>query len=79
VLPAKSFASNPYDGAASVMLLGHKPGLSPQMKHELKRRSGIEVTIRHMRTDGPLGRNFLAGHTINALAFLLAWTLHTAR
>jgi IS5 family transposase len=76
------------------MLSGHKRGLSPQMKRELKRRSAVEATIGHMKTDGRLDRNFRKGHAINALlaaachnmrlilnalAFLLAWILCAVR
>jgi IS5 family transposase len=31
------------------------------MRRELKRRSAIEPVIGHMKNDGRLGRNFLAG------------------
>ena len=42
------------------MLSRHKRGLSLQMKRELKRRLVIEAAIGYMKTDGRLGRNFLA-------------------
>ena len=48
-----------YDGAAKVMLSGHKRGLTPTMKRELKRRSAIEPMIGHAKCDGRLGRNWL--------------------
>ncbi len=60
------------EGKASVMLSGRTRGLSPQMKRELKRRSAIEATIGHMKTDGRLDRNFLKGQTGDAMNALLA-------
>ena len=91
----KGYRGHDYERDASVMLSGHKRGLSPQMKCELKRRSPIEATIGHMKADGRLDRNFLAGQAghainallaghnlrliLNALAVLLAWILYAAR
>ena len=40
----KGYRGHDYDGAASVMLSGHKRGMSPKMRRELKRRSAIEAT-----------------------------------
>lgn len=75
----KGYRGHDYDGAASVMLSGHKRGLSPQMKRELKRRSAIEATIGHMKTDGRLDRNFLKGHAGDAINALLAAAGHNMR
>ena len=61
------------------MLSGRKRGLSPQMKRELKRRSAIEATIGHMKTDGRLDRNFLKGQTGDAMNALLAAAGHNMR
>ena len=41
------------------------------MKRELNRRSAIEATIGHMKTDGRLDRNYLLGHAGNAINALL--------
>lgn len=40
---------------------GQKRGVHGQIKRELRRRSAIEATIGHMKTDGHLDRNFLKG------------------
>jgi len=53
-----------------ILISGHKRGLTPQMKKELRRRSGIEPVIGRMKNDGKLGRNYLQGtlgDTFNAL------------
>src|SRR5690606_31720885 len=66
----KGYRGHDYTGPASVMIAGNRHGLTPTMRRELKRRSAIEPTIGHMKSDGRLDRNFLLGHagdTINAL------------
>ena len=75
----KGYRGHDYEGDASVMLSGRKRGLSPQMKRELKRRSAIEATIGHMKTDGRLDRNFLKGETGDAINALLAAAGHNMR
>ena len=85
MLAATAVSGNPYDGppladtVAPATLSGHKRGLSPQMKRELKRRSAIEATIGHMKTDGRLDRNFLKGHAGDAINALLAAAGHNVR
>ena len=49
------------------------------MKREIKRRSAIEATIGHMKTDGRLDRNFLKGHAGDAINPLLAAAGHDIR
>ena len=49
---------------------GQRRGVTPTIRRELRRRSAIEPVIGHMKADGRLGRNFLAGvrgDAINAL------------
>ncbi|WP_170827049.1 transposase, partial [Magnetovibrio blakemorei] len=75
----RGYRGHNYEGEASVMLSGHKRGLSPQMKRELKRRSAIEATIGHMKTDGRLDRNFLKGQTGDAINALLVAAGHNMR
>ncbi len=41
------------------------------MKRELNRRSVIEATIGHMKTDGRLDRNYLLSHAGDAINALL--------
>gem|GEM_PF-1358258 len=53
-----------------IFISGRKRDLTPQMKKELKRRSAIEPVIGHMKSNGKLDRNYLAGELgdkINAL------------
>jgi len=40
---------------------GQKRGVHGQIKRELRRRSAIEATIGHCKTDGHMDRNFLKG------------------
>ena len=61
------------------MISGQRRGLTPQMKRELKRRSAIEATIGHMKTDGRLDRNFLNGKDGDAINALLAAAGHNLR
>ena len=75
----RGYRGHDYEGEASVMLSGRKRGLSPQMERELKRRSAIEATIGHMKTDGRLDRNFLKGQTGDAMNALLAAAGHNMR
>ncbi len=49
------------------------------MKRELKRRSAIEATIGHMKTDGRLSRNDLLGHAGDAINALLCAAGHNLR
>jgi IS5 family transposase len=44
-----------------------RSGLTPTMRRELRRRSAIEAMIGHMKLDGKLARNHLAGAAIHAL------------
>ena len=75
----RGYRGHNYEGEASVMMSGRTRGLSPQMKRELKRRSAIEATIGHMKTDGCLDRNVLKGQTGDAMNALLAAAGHNMR
>lgn len=68
----KGFRGQDYTGAASVTIIGRKWGLTLTMKRELKRRSSIEATISHMKSEGRLDRNWLLGHAGDAINALLA-------
>ncbi len=61
------------------MLSGHKRGLTPTMKRELKRRSAIEPMIGHAKCDGRLGRNWLLGPDGDKINALLAAAGHNLR
>ncbi len=61
------------------MLSGHRRGLTPTMKRELKRRSAIEPMIGHAKCDGRLGRNWLLGPEGDKINALLAAAGHNLR
>ena len=75
----KGYRGHDYQGAARVMLSGHKRGLTPTMKRELKRRSAIEPMIGHAKCDGRLGRNWLLGPEGDKINALLAAAGHNLR
>ena len=75
----KGYRGHDYDGEAEVMLSGHKRGLTPTMKRELKRRSAIEPMIGHAKNDGRLGRNWLLGVVGDKINAILAAAGHNLR
>jgi len=75
----KGYRGHDYAGAGTVMIAGRRRGLSATMRRELKRRSAIEATIGHMKTDGRLDRNFLLGQAGDAINALLAAAGHNLR
>ena len=62
-----------------MIIPARKRGLTATMKREFKRRSAIEATIGHMKTDGRLDRNFLLGHAGDAANALLVAAAHNLR
>ena len=67
-----------YPNKLKVYKSGHKRGITPTIKKELRRRSAVEAVIGHLKTNGRLGRNFLKGRDgdkINAIleAVCEAW------
>jgi IS5 family transposase len=64
---------------ARVFLSGQKRGVTPTIRREIRRRAGIEPVIGHMKADGHLGRNFLAGATGDAINVILAAAGHNLR
>jgi IS5 family transposase len=62
-----------------VFLSGQKRGVTPTIRREIRRRAGIEPVIGHMKEDGHLGRNFLAGATGDAINVILAAAGHNLR
>ena len=75
----KGYRGHDYAGAGQVMIAGRRRGLSATMRRELRRRSAIEATIGHMKTDGRLDRNFLLGQAGDAINALLAAAGHNLR
>jgi transposase, IS5 family len=71
---ARAYVDRGYRGhgldSRRVFISGQRRGITPTIRRELRRRSAIEPVIGHMKTDGRLDRNFLAGvhgDAINAL------------
>jgi IS5 family transposase len=54
-----------------VFVSGRRRGVTPTIRRELRRRSAIEPVIGHMKSDGRLDRNFLAGARGDATNALL--------
>jgi transposase, IS5 family len=75
----RGYRGHNYTGAGEVMIAGRRRGLSATMRRELRRRSAIEATIGHMKTDGRLDRNFLLGQAGDAINALLAAAGHNLR
>ena len=62
-----------------VILAGRKRGLTPTIRRERRRRDAIEPVIGHMKSDGRLGRDFLAGAGGDATDLVLAAAGHHLR
>jgi IS5 family transposase len=62
-----------------VFLAGQRRGVTPTIRREIRQRAGIEPVIGHMKADGHLGRNFLAGAAGDAITLILAAAGHTLR
>ena len=58
---------------------GQKRGVHGTIKRELKRRSAIEPVIGHLKSDGHLDRNYLAGRDGDHLNAVLTATGHNLR
>ena len=63
----------------AVFISGRRRGLTPQMRRELKRRSAIEPVIGHMKAEGKLDRNYLAGELGDKINALLCGAGHNIR
>jgi IS5 family transposase len=62
-----------------VFLSGQKRGVTPSIRREIRRRAGIEPVIGHMKADGLLGRNVLAGAAGDAINLILVAAGHNLR
>ena len=62
-----------------VFVSGQKRGVTPTIRREIRRRAGIEPVIGHLKSDGHLGRNFLAGASGDAINLVLAAAGHNLR
>ena len=57
--------------ALPLFFSGQRRGVTATIRRELRRRSAIEPVIGHMKSDGRLDRNFLAGARGDATNALL--------
>ena len=62
-----------------ILRSGQKRGVTRALKAMIKRRSAIEPTIGHMKTDGKLDRNWLKGALGDALHAVLCGAGHNIR
>ena len=62
-----------------VYISGQKRGMTNSLKAKLKRRSAIEPTIGHMKTEGRLNRCTLKGQLGDAMFALLCAAGHNLR
>jgi hypothetical protein len=62
-----------------VFVSWQKRGVTPTIDREIRRRASIEPVIGHLKSDGHLGRNFLAGTTGDVINVVLAAAGHNLR
>ena len=84
VAPARCYVDRGYrghkvEGATAVFVAGQRRGITPTIRRELRRRSAIEAMIGHMKLDGRLARNHLAGAVGDAIHALLCGAGHNLR
>ena len=51
----------PPDHKFRVFISGHKRGVTPKIKRELRRRAAVEPVIGHLKAEHRMGRNYLKG------------------
>ena len=80
---ARAYVDRGYRGhdadKGRVFVSGQKRGVTPTIRREIRRRAGIEPVIGHMKEDGHLGRNFLAGASGDAINLVLTAAGHNLR
>jgi IS5 family transposase len=64
---------------ACVFVSGQRRGVTPTIRREIRRRAAIEPVIGHLKSDGHLGRNFLASASGDAINVILAAASHNLR
>lgn len=62
-----------------VLISGQRRGITPALAKLLKRRSGVEPEIRHMKSDGRLARCLLKGRIGDAIFAVLCACGHNIR
>ena len=83
VRPEMVFVDRGYKGAkidgVEIWKSGQRRGVTRGLKAMIKRRSAIEPTIGHMKSDGRLGRNWLKGALGDAMHAVLCGAGHNLR
>jgi len=83
IRPRRAFVDRGYRGhgavGTDVFISGQRRGMTPALKRDLKRRSAIEPTIGHMKTDGRLARCALKGTIGDAVFAVLCGCGHNIR
>ncbi|MDG3042440.1 IS5 family transposase [Roseicyclus marinus] len=81
--PKRAFVDRGYRGhgvqTTAVYIAGSRRGMTPALQRDLRRRSAIEPTIGHMKTDGRLARCALTGTLGDALHAVLCGCGHNIR
>ena len=81
--PGRAFVDRGYRGhgveGTAVFVSGQRRGMTPNLRRDLRRRSAIEPTIGHMKTDGRLARCPLKGTLGDALHAVLCGCGHNIR
>jgi len=78
VMVDKGYKGAEVDGV-QILRSGQRRGVTRTMKAMIKRRSAIEPTIGHMKSDGRLDRNPLKGALGDALHAVLCGAGHNIR
>ena len=83
VTPEMAFADRGYNGVdidgVQIWNSGQRRGVTRGLKAMIKRRSAIEPTIGHMKSDGKLDRNWLKGALRDAMHAILCGAGHHLR
>lgn len=83
VKPEMAFVDRGYRGVeidgVQIWRSGQSRGVTRSLKAMIKRRSAIEPTIGHMKSDGKLGRNWLKGALGDAIHAVLCGAGHNLR
>jgi len=83
IKPQKVFVDKGYQGVeipgVQIWRSGQKRGVTRGLKAMIKRRSAIEPTIGHMKSDGKLGKNWLKGALGDAMQAVLCGAGHNLR
>src|SRR5919199_6653269 len=75
----RGYRGHDADRARVLITRQRRDGLTPTIRRELRRRNAVEPVIGHMRSDGLLERNRLAGAAGDAINAVLAAAGHDLR